>query len=179
MKTLLIAITTLLFTGTLNASDQCGNCKEAPEAFQKQLTVVVDQYLTLKDALAGDQEEAAVDAAEKTIEALKKVDMELVKGESHMQWMEQYRNILSNLNGIVNMSGLEMKRSHFVIVSKNLSEAVKNFGISSDKPVYLDFCPMADNNNGGYWLSRDKEIRNPYFGAKMMTCGEVTETLNR
>jgi hypothetical protein len=36
---------------------------------------------------------------------------------------------------------------------------------------------MARNNQGGFWLSDDEEIRNPYFGDKMLTCGSVTEKL--
>jgi len=46
------------------------------------------------------------------------------------------------------------------------------------KTVYLEYCPMADDNNGGFWLSYDKKINNPYFGKAMSTCGEVTETFN-
>jgi Cu(I)/Ag(I) efflux system membrane fusion protein len=44
-----------------------------------------------------------------------------------------------------------------------------------DKPVYVQHCPMADNNKGADWLSLEKEIRNPYFGSSMLTCGEVTK----
>ncbi|MCP1386483.1 DUF3347 domain-containing protein [Runella salmonicolor] len=43
--------------------------------------------------------------------------------------------------------------------------------------VYYDFCPMANNNTGGYWLSEKKEIANPYFGDAMLKCGKVKETL--
>lgn len=43
--------------------------------------------------------------------------------------------------------------------------------------VYKQFCPMAFGNKGGYWLSDAAEIRNPYFGDKMLTCGTVAATL--
>ena len=46
------------------------------------------------------------------------------------------------------------------------------------KTVYYQFCPMAINNKGAYWLSELKSIRNPYFGEQMMNCGETKETLN-
>ncbi|MCF6308835.1 MAG: hypothetical protein L3J09_12915, partial [Flavobacteriaceae bacterium] len=60
-----------------------------------------------------------------------------------------------------------------------LSEVIKILGMDADgKTVYLEFCPMADGNNGGFWLSYDKEIKNPYFGQAMLTCGEVIETFN-
>ena len=43
--------------------------------------------------------------------------------------------------------------------------------------IYKKFCPMAFNNTGGYWFSDHKEIRNPYFGTKMLKCGVIKETL--
>jgi Cu(I)/Ag(I) efflux system membrane fusion protein len=43
--------------------------------------------------------------------------------------------------------------------------------------VYHEFCPMAFNDKGAYWLSEESEIKNPYFGKKMMECGEVTDSL--
>jgi len=53
---------------------------------------------------------------------------------------------------------------------------VKSFKIT-DTAVYYDYCPMAFDNKGGFWLSEQKAIANPYFGKKMMTCGSVKETL--
>ena len=43
--------------------------------------------------------------------------------------------------------------------------------------VYKQFCPMAFDNKGAYWLSTEKEVRNPYFGDKMLKCGVVEETI--
>lgn len=52
--------------------------------------------------------------------------------------------------------------------------------VKKEKPedtVYYAYCPMANGNKGGYWLSEKKEIANPYFGSKMLKCGSVKETL--
>jgi Cu(I)/Ag(I) efflux system membrane fusion protein len=38
---------------------------------------------------------------------------------------------------------------------------------------------MALNDKGAYWLSEFEEIRNPYFGDAMLTCGEVVETYRK
>ncbi|WP_378186441.1 DUF3347 domain-containing protein [Aquimarina sp. W85] len=43
--------------------------------------------------------------------------------------------------------------------------------------IFKQFCPMAFDGDGGYWLSDSKEIRNPYYGNKMLTCGSVQEVL--
>ena len=71
------------------------------------------------------------------------------------------------------MKGIEMKRSHFVILSDALTKAIDMFGTETSKPIYLEFCPMANNDKGAFWISADKEIKNPYYGKQMMTCGEV------
>jgi hypothetical protein len=46
------------------------------------------------------------------------------------------------------------------------------------KTVYYQFCPMMNDGNGAYWLSETRDIRNPYYGESMLTCGETVETLN-
>jgi hypothetical protein len=43
--------------------------------------------------------------------------------------------------------------------------------------IYKQFCPMAFDNKGAYWLSSNEEIMNPYFGDKMLHCGKVEETV--
>ena len=45
------------------------------------------------------------------------------------------------------------------------------------KKVFVAFCPMADSNKGAYWLSIEKKVINPYFGNKMLTCGEVKQVI--
>lgn len=66
------------------------------------------------------------------------------------------------------------QRKAFSFLSDEMATLVKG-NIKSGK-VYKDFCPMA-LNGGAYWLSSDKEIRNPYFGDKMLKCGSVKETI--
>jgi hypothetical protein len=43
--------------------------------------------------------------------------------------------------------------------------------------LFVEYCPMANNNEGGFWLSNEKEIKNPYFGDMMLKCGSVKETI--
>lgn len=49
----------------------------------------------------------------------------------------------------------------------------------SEGTIYKQFCPMAFEGKGGYWISDVDEIRNPYFGKKMLKCGKVTETITK
>ncbi len=148
---------------------------EIPMEFKMQLGKVVERYLLLKDALVESDEKQAESAAQKTLNALDGVNMTLLKGDAHNRWMKLLKPVKDNLDGLIQMKGLEMKRSHFSIVSNKLADAIESFGFHSNNSenLYLEFCPMAFDNKGAYWLSDSKEIRNPYFGEKMMKCGEV------
>jgi len=48
-----------------------------------------------------------------------------------------------------------------------------------NKELFVQYCPMADRNNGARWQSESKVIKNPYFGKAMLKCGEVTEELHK
>ncbi len=161
-------------------ANESGKIKEkAPMDFQMQLGEVVNNYLLLKDAFVDSNEKDVEAAAQKTLDALGKVNMTLLKGDVHNQWMKLQNPIEDNLKGIIQMKGIEMKRSHFSIVSDKLSEAIKTFGIHNTETsaLYIEFCPMAFDSKGAFWISETKEIKNPYFGSAMLTCGEVKETL--
>ncbi len=150
---------------------------EVPVAFKKQLGFVVNEYLKMKDAFVKSDEKKAVETAMLMLEALNKVDMTLLKGDLHNKWMQLQKPIKDNLNGIIQMDGLEMKRRHFSIVSEKISGAIKIFGVMTKEvaELYYEFCPMAFDNKGAFWVSETREIFNPYFGDSMLKCGEVKE----
>lgn len=152
---------------------------DAPSAFKNQLGDLVEVYLKLKDAFTETDETLSETTAKEALQSLNNIDMSLLKGDAHMVWMEELKQIEDNLKGIVSMSGIEMKRSHFEIVSDHLTIAIKTFGfqMKNVNKLYLQFCPMAFNDKGAYWLSSTEEIANPYFGDMMLKCGEVKETI--
>jgi len=49
--------------------------------------------------------------------------------------------------------------------------------LGTNQPLYVDRCPMYNNNKGAIWVSEIKEIKNPYLGKAMPTCGTVKEEL--
>ncbi len=143
--------------------------------FKKQLGVVVDEYINLKNALTRDDAQAALVQSGKIKKAVDQVDMLLLLGNAHNVWMKALKQINKNITDIQNSSNIEVQRKSFGLLGKNLSDVVDMLGIETPekKTVYLEFCPMADENKGSFWLSYDKEISNPFFGQTMPTCGEV------
>ncbi len=146
-------------------------------AFQQQLSGVFTSYVSLKDAFVATDAAAAKTAAAKTQESLSKVDMMLLTGVAHNDWMTYSGGLAAALKEIQSSEDIEAQRTAFSKVSDNLYKSIKAYGLGGAE-AYYEFCPMAFNNEGGYWLSEVSEIRNPYFGDKMLKCGSVQEKLN-
>jgi len=146
--------------------------------FKQQLTMVSDAYLLLKDALVASDSELTVSTAQQVLGALSKVDMSLLKGDAHLYWMEQLTALQAHSKKITELTDVEAQRKQFNFFSQALINAIKVFGVGEDT-LYVQHCPMADNNEGADWISDEKAIRNPYFGDKMMTCGLVTAIIDK
>lgn len=150
---------------------------KVPTKFQNQLKVVFDDYINLKDVLITDDSKKIVEKAKGVLIGLKQVDMKLLADtKTGMQkWMTLEKEMKSYANSIADIAEIKEQRIHFKNLSKYLTEAVKYFGIN--EKIYRQFCPMADTNKGAYWLSKEENVVNPYFGGAMLTCGNVKETI--
>ncbi len=149
--------------------------------FKQQLGFVVNEYIVLKDALVKGDAFKAQDQVKNIDKALKEVDMLLLLGDAHNVWMDALKAINRSLGRIQNSKNIELQRREFEDLSLKLSEVINDFGIITlnEKPLYLEYCPMVNDNKGAYWLSYDKKIKNPYFGDKMLDCGELEKHLNK
>ena len=149
---------------------------EVSNKFQNQLKQVFDDYILLKDALVNDDAKNAQEAGNQINQSLKKVDMKLLSDEkAHNHWMTIQKELKTSANAIENSSDIATQRGHFKHLSAHMISSVQLFGVNEN--VYIQFCPMADNDKGAYWISLEKEVRNPYYGEAMKTCGEVKATL--
>ena len=149
---------------------------EVSETFKEQLEKVFGNYLDIKDALVKDDANTTKKHADELLVSLKKVDMKLLSDhEAHNHWMTISNEIKSSSEAIGKTSNIEKQRGHFKHLSAHLSKGVRLFGVN--KEVFEQFCPMADNNQGAYWLSLEETIKNPYMGSKMLTCGTTESTI--
>ncbi|MFB6318584.1 efflux RND transporter periplasmic adaptor subunit [Saccharicrinis sp. FJH54] len=144
--------------------------------FQSQLITVYHSYLKMKDAFVASDPGLISKEAADVISAMGKVDMELLKGESHMVWMNQLKVLKQKLSDISGSNDLEKQRAAFVGFNETFYKTVKTFDLK-DITTYYQFCPMANNDKGAFWFSNSEDIRNPYFGEDMLTCGATEEVL--
>jgi len=136
------------------------------------ISKLVNAYFDLKNQLVKSN------ATKGSAEAVK---LETILGEINSPLLEDSLQInLENFkiytNAIARSNAIEEQRLQFKKLSEEMIALVNKFrGLSA--PIYVQHCPMANNNSGANWLSLDSEIRNPYFGDKMLTCGTVTRKI--
>ncbi len=148
-----------------------------PAKFQAQLKAVFDAYMVIENALVQDNAETPMKAAKELLNSIQKVDMKLLKeAPAHSHWMLLDKELQEAALALSNASDIKSQRDHFEHLSTYLINAVKSFGIN--QKVYVDYCPMVNNDAGAYWLSTEEGILNPYYGASMLRCGEVSEVID-
>jgi len=144
--------------------------------FIQQLGGIVAGYLNIQTALTKDDPAAATMAAKMGLEALAKVNMELVQGQDHMDWMKFMGSLKSLLTEVATADGIEPKRAKFALLSEQIAALLTRFGVPNG-PLYKAWCPMAFDGRGASWVQQGEDVRNPYFGEAMLQCGEVKEVL--
>ncbi|MBD0777324.1 efflux RND transporter periplasmic adaptor subunit [Maribacter sp. ANRC-HE7] len=143
---------------------------------REQLNVVFNDYINLKDALVKEDAKSTSVNASSLLNNMSNVDMKLLlDNKAHNHWMSLEEDIKSSATSISKASDIKTQRDHFKHLSSHLIKMVQLFGVN--EKVYVEFCPMADNNHGAYWLSKEKTVINPYFGKAMVSCGEVQQVL--
>jgi hypothetical protein len=146
-------------------------------ALTAQTQNIFSDYLQMQSALARDQfKEAAI--AAKHLNTVMDSFKDSTLPENQKQAYQNHINaIKEGAAGIANSKNIEQQRIAFEPLSVHVFDLLKSFG--SSKPVYETHCPMAFDNKGASWLSDQTAIRNPYFGSKMLECGEVVSMIKK
>ena len=143
---------------------------------KKALFTLFESYLRLKDALVNDEFENSVVEAKKLKETLDGISMSLFEGDAHNLWMHESMPLKALIEEIARAKTIDATRKPFKPFSMHMINIAKAFD-PMEKPLFIQHCPMADDFKGANWLSKEGNIMNPYYGASMLTCGEVTDTI--
>ncbi len=149
------------------------------ELFNTQFDRFLNSYFHLKDALVLTNDTMAIASAQllKTNADSLKLD-ELKADKSIIEMAKGYQESISaEAAALQGEKDIEGKRKSFQVISDNLYDLVRTVRFDKQK-LYHQFCPMAFNDQGAYWLSPNGDIKNPYFGKKMLTCGEVKDSVD-
>lgn len=179
MKNIVAAIILMAFVlvscNSKNKQDETIKTKTSTEVVNQSsfpIGKIVKNYLAIKNSLTTDDSDAAADAGKALSETMAKTGMEKVSSDQMEAYMSIADDVKEHAEHIGDNGGkIEHQREHFVTLSKDMNDLIQLFG--TNQKLYLDFCPMADDNKGAVWISETKEITNPYFGKDMATCGSI------
>ncbi len=152
--------------------------KNSPE-FNDKFTELLNGYYKLKDAFVASNDTMAASQAQALVESADNLNLSEAKADSSIiEMAQQYvGSISSEAKSLAVEPNLEAKRKSFQMISDNMYDLVRTMHFDKET-VYHQFCPMAFNDAGAYWLSQSPDIKNPYFGKKMLTCGEVKDSID-
>ena len=145
---------------------------DVPDDFRHQLAGLYDAYLQLQAALADDREADAKAAFGKLQAALPAPDPRLLQGRTLHAWQAAGAEFSRAFEGDWRAADIEDIRKRFEVVSNTILGIVDAFGHTATVTFQRAFCPMAFDNKGAAWLQVGDELTNPYFGHKMLRCGE-------
>lgn len=142
----------------------------------KSATAIIDNYLALKDALVADNSNKAASSGKTLFDAFAKFDISAHPKSQQKELDEIIEDAREHAEHISeNKGNIEHQREHFEMLSTDIKDMVIITG--SDRNLYQAFCPMYNNNEGGMWLSASGEIKNPFYGNKMLKCGSVQQEI--
>lgn len=142
----------------------------------KDLSLILEGYFRLKNALVKDDAETAAEASEQLLTEFNGFDMSVITDDQMKEYMEIVEDAVENAEHISENAGvIDHQREHLVALSEDMKDLIAIVG--TDQKLYVDFCPMANNGDGAIWISEIEEIQNPYMGSKMLKCGKIQQEL--
>ncbi len=138
------------------------------------LTPLLSSYYDIKDALIKSNSDAVATRAGLFLKAVNGVDIKSLPTADMTTFLGLQEKLAFDAGHMSESKDIAHQREHFANFSVNFFKLVKTVKLT-DKPVYYAYCPMKKS----YWLSAENAIKNPYYGSQMLTCGKVTETLNK
>lgn len=124
---------------------------------------IISSYLKMKDFLVNTNAEKTAFAAEELLFNFENNNSEFLQ------------KLFKEVKLISETKEVEQQRIYFEGLSNNIYTLAKNS--NTEMNLYQQYCPMAFDNTGAYWVSDNEKVYNPYFGDKMLRCGKVMEVI--
>ncbi len=169
MKTLILSLfAASLAVSNLNANcgacatDKEGGCTHKNQQHASCHESTLSNYFAIQKALASDDLAAAKE------KALSPAD-EMAKSECALDGSDCCAEVGESFDAIAEATDIAAARTAFQSLSNALIAQLESHG--SETIAYKMHCPMAFDGKGADWLQDSKDLRNPYYGAMMLTCG--------
>lgn len=151
--------------------DHSSSMNKEKKQDESPLKAIQDNYFSVKDALVKSDSKTVSSASKELMNSIAVLKMGDLSQSEHEVWMKVMKVLDTDAKTISQTQDIKKQREAFKSLSKNMYELLKTSKHST--PIYYQYCPMQDAN----WLSTESPIKNPYYGAQMLTCGNTVETL--
>lgn len=143
---------------------------------QFSIDEIINNYLKLKNALTKDDTQNAGNAGKVLYATFNAINPSALEAKLKKEYLDIADDAKEHAEHIGNNAGkIDHQREHFAMLSEDINALIKAFG--TKQKLFQDFCPMYDNGKGAIWISETKDIKNPYYGNKMMGCGTMKKEL--
>ncbi|KAK6033638.1 hypothetical protein OSTOST_00236 [Ostertagia ostertagi] len=136
---------------------------------------IYSSYFAIKDALVKADAADATAKAAMLVAALDAVKMETLKAGEHTVWMKELKDLKTAAKQIAGSTTIEKQRASFAALSPHVYALAK--ASAPIEKTYYQNCPMYNDGKGANWLSKESGIKNPYYGAMMLSCGKTVEEI--
>jgi len=154
---------------------------EHSSAFMQSFEKLLTAYIGVKEGLVASDTAKANAAARKMVIAADSLKVDEIQADTNgiiKETARTYMSILSSsAKGLAGEATIDEKRKEFEMIADHMWQLTRTVKYDGQK-LYWQYCPMAFNDRGAYWMSNEREIRNPYFGDKMLHCGDVKDSLD-
>ncbi len=149
------------------------------DSFSIRLSIPLQSYYLMKDGFVNSDTASINLHAAAFVKNIEELSLDELKADSNIVNLARMlkTNIGTAALQVLAANDIEAKRKSFQSVSDAFFDLLRSVQYRGSK-VYQDFCPMAFDNAGASWLSNDSTIMNPYFGSKMLHCGEVKDSIS-
>ena len=160
--------------------------EEHSPQFNQSISNAMNSYLAMKDAFVDADTLKAKSEGQNFIVAVDSIKLNDFSSDNQIVTAarQEISDIKANAEAMLMDNNITEMRQDFRMISENLYPFLKTIGYEGEK-LYWQNCPMAfGENREGNWLSRTKEIINPYLGknhpeykSSMLNCGEIKDTI--
>lgn len=148
-----------------------------PDEFKNQFSDLLNVYWELQSSLAADDANASASAIKELPSAFAAITATTLDDATKAVWTKEQKQLEQILNRLNSATDITKARAEFALLSEEVSVIVQRFQITADRDIYELHCPMAFDGRGATWLQPNDQVKNPYYGASMLTCADRVRKL--
>ena len=143
-----------------------------PQSVVFALKEMTKTYLNIKNALALKNHD--IIKSESTMFIGQVSDQKIFLTDIDQSKLIQLKKVMQEINAT---RKIDEVYKPFAEISDLFFDFLSHFNVKK-LTLFRQYCPMALDYKGAYWLSNTQDIYNPYFGEEMRYCGEIKGQLN-